>query len=618
MAVFFKKIGLSVMLLLVLCFLPTYTFAASDYKADYDVQYFLTDNFDNIATKVRFTIQVVNLKSDVYVKKFSIAFPRTFRIGNINASDDQGKIQPVVTEEEKSNKIELEFTEPNTGKNSVNHFYLDFDQDNLFKVNGNVWEVILPTIENKSDSRYKITVNLPNATSRKLSIAKPNPDLVKGSQIIWNDPATKTVYAVFGDTQNYQTELSYHLKNPKLIPVYTDITFPTDTNYQKIYISSIQPAPQMVYLDEDGNYLGRYYLSPKETKEVMFRGIIEIYAKPRKEIEELNRSRIESQKKYLLNENKYWSLSDFTLVQNLKQPHDIYSFVVDNLEYNYKKVGRANERTGADAILKNPNQAVCTEFSDLFIAIAREKGIFAREMQGYAYSQDQELRPISLVSDVLHSWPEYYDPTYKTWVPIDPTWENTSGIDYFSSFDLNHVVFAIHAKKSDYPLPAGMFKLENSQDILIKPTKTTPEDNVDLAIQSTEFPSQINDIQEYTSKIVVKNNSNVFLTNVPVEVRSDGLVIQKNKVYVDILAPLETKELSFTYRAANKNMHKRTLLQVFLYEQGLFSTSISVFPYAYELGIKFVYILFGLSLILFVFFRFRKSRVKKTFPGIDQ
>ncbi|PIS15894.1 hypothetical protein COT62_01275, partial [Candidatus Roizmanbacteria bacterium CG09_land_8_20_14_0_10_41_9] len=154
MADFFKKILLSITLFLVLFLLPTHTHAASDYKADYDVQYFLTDNLDNIATKVRFTIQVVNLKSDVYVKKFSIAFPRTFRIGNINASDDRGKIQPVVTEEEKSNKIELEFTEPNTGKNSINHFYLDFDQDNLFKVNGNVWEVILPTIENKGDSTY--------------------------------------------------------------------------------------------------------------------------------------------------------------------------------------------------------------------------------------------------------------------------------------------------------------------------------------------------------------------------------------------------------------------------------------------------------------------------------
>ena len=87
------------------------------------------------------------------------------------------------------------------------------------------------------------------------------------------------------------------------------------------------------------------------------------------------------------------------------------------------------------------------EFTDLFIAIAREKGIYSREIQGYGFSLDQKLQPLSLSSDILHAWPEYYDTKTESWIAVDPTWENTSGINYFSSFDLNHIVFVIHGKK---------------------------------------------------------------------------------------------------------------------------------------------------------------------------
>ncbi|PIP14879.1 hypothetical protein COX47_02840, partial [Candidatus Roizmanbacteria bacterium CG23_combo_of_CG06-09_8_20_14_all_35_49] len=82
----------------------------------------------------------------------------------------------------------------------------------------------------------------------------------------------------------------------------------------------------------------------------------------------------------------------------------------------------------------------------------------------------------------LHAWPEYYDSKSELWKPIDPTWENTSGIDYLSSFDLNHIVFVIHGKKPDYPLPAGMYKIDNSQDISIKPAASYPEEKKEVII----------------------------------------------------------------------------------------------------------------------------------------
>ncbi len=56
--------------------------------------------------------------------------------------------------------------------------------------------------------------------------------------------------------------------------------------------------------------------------------------------------------------------------------------------------------------------------------------------------------PLSLIADVLHAWPEYYDQQQNVWVAIDPTWaDTTGGIDYFSKLDLRHLTFAIQGQE---------------------------------------------------------------------------------------------------------------------------------------------------------------------------
>src|SRR3990167_7641514 len=161
---------------------------AADFKTDYQVEYNLSQSQDSLSSQVDFKIKITNLRSDVYVNKFAISFPNTFSINNLKASDDNGYITPKTTVDEQKTKIELEFSNPTIGKDSTNTFYLNFNQANLFKVNGQVWEVVLPVIENTQDESYQVTVNLPEATSKKISIAKPKPDSITGNKIIWNNP----------------------------------------------------------------------------------------------------------------------------------------------------------------------------------------------------------------------------------------------------------------------------------------------------------------------------------------------------------------------------------------------------------------------------------------------
>src|SRR3990172_8683686 len=160
-----KYRGLFSKFLVVVLLLLAVTFGgkvhAADFETNYNVVYRLSQVDSGLNSSVNFAISIKNLRSDVYVDRFSISFPKSFAISGLQTSDDRGEIAPVVSSDETRTKIEMKFNNPNIGKDSVNNFYLNFDQSNLFKVNGNVWEVILPVIENRGDNPYKVTVVLP-------------------------------------------------------------------------------------------------------------------------------------------------------------------------------------------------------------------------------------------------------------------------------------------------------------------------------------------------------------------------------------------------------------------------------------------------------------------------
>jgi len=579
---------------------------AKDYKVDYEIAYFLEEKTNKIESPVLFKIKITNLTSSVYVERFSISFPLSFGIKEIKAQDDLGEIIPSIETNKETTKITLKFSNPNIGKNSVNNFYLNFYQDNLFKVNGNIWEVILPTVEKEADDSYKVIVHLPSNTDKKISIAKPLPSLISGNKIIWENPKEKTIYAIFGDKQYYKTTLYYHLKNEKPYPVYTEIAFPPDTLYQKIFIEKIDSKPLFVYQDSDGNFLGRYLLKPFEKKVVIFDGVISVYAKPRDELRDYFNKQIKTQKKYLLTPSSFWQIKDIENnkeIISLKNPRDIHQYVVKKLDYNYSLVFKKNERKGADFALTYSNQAVCTEYTDLFIALAREKGFFSREIQGYGFTQDEKLRPLTLTYDVLHTWPEYYDEEKKIWVPVDPTWEDTSGIDYFSSFDLNHIVFVIHGKDPNYPLSAGMYKLEDSSDIVIKPVSYKPKEEIRIALNFNNLPKKIDDKNFYSLSFILENQSNVYVFGKKITFDSSYLHFSPKEFLIESLLPFEKKELKIKINSLIKNKNQPVTFDVLFDGKKIWEDKIFIIPYYHNLGLKMAIFVLFLSILVIIFFK---------------
>ena len=581
---------------------------ARDYKVDYQVEYFLEEKEGRIESPVSFWIKITNLLSSVYVERFILTFPSSFLVKDFKAKDDWGEITPQIEKLNDTIKVTVKFSNPNIGKDSVNNFYLNFYQDNLFKVNGNIWEVILPTIEKEKEDSYKVIVHLPKESKKKIGLAKPKPTYIFDNQIVWENPKEKTLYAVFGDEQYYKTTLYYHLKNERPYPVYTEIALPPDTLYQKVFIEKIDQKPFYVYQDDDGNFLARYLLKPFEKKVIVFDGVISVYTKPRVEIRDFINKKIKDQSKYLLSSKSFWEISEIEKkinLSSLKTVKDIYDFVVDKLNYNQGLVLKKTERKGANLALSYPNQAVCTEFTDLFVALTREKGIFSREVQGYGFTQDEKLRPLTLTSDILHAWPEYYDDEKKIWVPVDPTWQDTSGIDYFSSFDLNHITFVIHGKDPTYPVSAGMYKLEDSSDIVVKPVSYKPKEEIKIGIKINNLPKKIDDKNFYLVNLVLENQSNVSLFGKKITFESLDVNISPKEFLIESFLPFEKKELKTKVNSYIKNKKKAATFNVLFDGREVFKDQILIVPYYYNLGLKITIGLLFLAILMVLFLKRR-------------
>lgn len=503
------------------------SFAAGDFSTDYNVTYTIQSTAD---TKVSINVVMTNLSDNFYAASYDIAVGFT-DIRNIKAADNGGSITPNVTKTDRGSKIDMPFNEQVLGLGKKLNFNITFDTKEVAQNLNNVWDVNIPGISNENDfSTFSVTVNYPISLG-KPTFLKPNlPNAFNNAsnhtiKFTKEELGSSGISMAFGDFQNYDFNLTYHLENKNVFATRTEIALPPTTNYQDIYINDIIPKPENVYADNDGNWLAQYTLSPSKRLNIKVLGRAKIYLSPKKEL--LNKEN----KEIYLKQQDFWETQNLEiqkLAKELKTPSEIYQYVVKNLNYDFSRVESGKGRAGASQTLKNPTSAVCLEFTDLFIAIARAAGIPTRAVNGFAYTDNSASRPLSLLKDVLHAWPEYYDFDQEKWIMIDPTWENTTnGVDYFNTLDFDHFAFVINGTSSTYPVPAGGYKLANNLNAK----------DVDVSITKSFTPKGA--ILEPT----VNLSSNLIAglsINGMVKIQNNGDGISKNSnllIYTDKLTP---------------------------------------------------------------------------------
>src|SRR3989344_1842824 len=266
--------------------LPYDEVLAQSYEVKYDFDFTLNESHD-IDTKL--TITLMNLRPDLYINEFSLTFPTSFFSSSFEVKDEQGNDIPYTISPYKSTtKVTFTFNEPVSGKFSENRILLSYKHKGLHSFHNDASEVILPLVLPKENIQINATLvgfglemdSFLSKTTGRLSV--------------------RTIYALFGDSQGYDVNLRYHLRNNGITDAAQSITLPPDTLYQKTVIKSLDPEPDRVSIDEDGNYLAFYEVKRKQEKAINYQGYITIFAHHREEMKEYVAQHFQSQKKYLL------------------------------------------------------------------------------------------------------------------------------------------------------------------------------------------------------------------------------------------------------------------------------------------------------------------------------
>ncbi len=450
-----------------------------DFSTSYDVTY---DVGSDGITTVTEKIILKNLTSQYYATQFSLTIGAT-KVSDVAATDLAGPMSVKQDTKGTSTTLTVNFNQQVAGLNKELPWTLSFKSKDFASNQGKVWEVTLPKIISSQDlNNYNLTLAVPTSFGELTSISPtPSQTSSNGDKQFLNFTKDQLIQsgvsANFGDKQLFNFDLTYHLQNSNFVPILTNIALPPDSEYQDVFYQKLEPRPINVTVDQDGNFLAWYHLNRYEKLDVKLIGSAKLYTKSKVKNPQLDSGLTQ---KYLTTQ-KYWEVDNPTIklkvkevlgtnppTSNTDKAKLIYHFVVNSLKYDSARLSGDNiDRLGAVTALSNPTAAVCMEFTDLFIAMARSAGIPARELDGYAYTSNSDLRPLSLSKDILHAWPEYWDNT-KGWVMVDPTWENTTGgVDYFNKFDLNHFVFVTKGLSSEDPIPAGSYKYlgQNSKDV---------------------------------------------------------------------------------------------------------------------------------------------------------
>lgn len=486
-------------------FFPKNIYSADEFKTEHIIKYDIDQKGDANITQ---EIELTNNFSQIYPTEYQISITGP-NIKNISANDNLGDILVKTETQEETHTIYLKFNEENIGKDKKTKFNLRYFIPNFAENKGNTWEIKLPEYKS-SNQDIKISIFIPESFGKLSFSSITRPNLISSNNKIQihlnqNQILNKKILFTFGNYQLFDFDLKYHLSNNQNKKIITSIPIPPDNDSQKIIIQKIEPNPVNIEIDSDGNWLAQYILNPNEKINISVIGQAKIIDHI---IHEEN-----PDFKTLTQEQTYWPVNDSNIIQisqNLKTVRDVYNYVVKTLFYNYDILDTSQRKGAIDALL-SPNEALCTEFTDLFITLLRAKGIPAREIQGFAYTNNPKIKPANITTDILHAWPQYYNQEKKSWISVDPTWEKTTnGIDYFNELDFNHFIFVIHGQNSIYPLPPGSYK--DNQEI-----KTISVNFAKQEIEKTTYPPKV-EVQK--NKIIINNPNNTSIKNLIISIDS--------------------------------------------------------------------------------------------------
>lgn len=547
---------LGILISLNLAFITSDVHADGEFETDYAVVYAIDNN--GLATAT-YNITLKNKTPNYYADKFELKIGTT-KVTEVAARDSTGDLQTEVRFENNITTISTKFNQKVIGLGKSLSWTLVYRSTEIASKSGQIWEISIPKVANSADTgSYDLEVLVPKALGpNAFAIPEPKEKTETTQDFLLKfdkDQLTKNGVALgFGEKQVFSLNLAYNLENPNITSQILEIALPPDNNYQKIVLTNIEPTPLDITVDSDGNFLAKYKLKPKQKINVTVTGYVEVFTAPFRKIQ---KTLSEQEKERYTLPQSYWEVDNTQIrekAQELKTTQNIYDYLTKSFKYNSERLTSGSlVRKGALSALNNSDDLVCTEFTDLFIALARAAGIPAREIEGYAYTQNERLRPLSLnlyENDLLHAWPEYWDDE-KGWVQIDPTWATTSGgLDYFHKMDFNHIAFVHRGVASTEPLPVGAYKTEETKtqkSVYVQFAQDLPDTTPGVDIEF-DVPKRAISSLPLKFKLTVKNTASTSIISETLVLDAQHLgLIPKKEQNIDILPPFSKKAYEFSF-----------------------------------------------------------------------
>lgn len=554
----------SVFILAIIFLIVSPVHGSEQFLTSYNVNY---DVGSDGVTTIEDSITFKNTTDKFYASKYTVSIG-AMKISDIEALDSKGALPTNITKDGSKTKIEVSFTDQVVGIDKEYNWKLRYKSNDYAERQGKVWQVMVPKAPKLLDGdSYSLSLSVPVAFGDPTSIdPAPSKKVESGGKIrMYYDKSAldqRGILASFGSLQTMDFSIKYVIRNKGVLPIYGKLPLPMDTNYQQVLINDLNPKPENVIVDNDGNYIAWYKLDRDAVLNVEARGQVQLTLKGTPQVSR-ELSKYESNR--LVKADQYWDVDNPIIKQKvadiLKNSLDasvrekaklINRFVVNDLSYDHSRVEKEDfSRLGALSALNNPDKALCGEYADLFVTLARSAGIPARRLEGFAYTSNREIRPLSLGRTLLHAWAEYYDPV-KGWVMVDPTWESSNdGVDYFSNFDLNHFVLAIQGDSSVEPSASGEVSVNVSDANFVVVKKSSLELTAPEVILSG-----------LPAKIVVRmsNMGNSVIGKGSIDLRTVGLgALETSKFDTEVVPPFgyfegETRLSQLSFLAKTKGL----------------------------------------------------------------
>ncbi|MBU0570132.1 hypothetical protein KKB40_05155, partial [Patescibacteria group bacterium] len=279
----FKKIVAGLFLFFAFFLFTKQIHASDNFSTSAAIEYKVHEDGNTTVTN---TITIKNLTSEIQAVNYILNLENLEPV-NPKAYEAGSELDIQRTKKGNVSELKIVFDEPVVGIGNLRTFVITYEANTFALKTGKVWEISIPKLtDNDSFDSYRVTLSVPESFGNTAYIS-PQPMEIKTSAgrkiFIFNKSEVEGlgITAGFGHLQIFSFSLNYHLENPETKLTEIEIAIPPDTSTQKVYYQSILPEPENVFVDEDGNWLAKYTLEPKEKIDIIVDGFVQIFAKPR-------------------------------------------------------------------------------------------------------------------------------------------------------------------------------------------------------------------------------------------------------------------------------------------------------------------------------------------------